>query len=237
MADASWGSGWPTCDRSKIVTIVRHDGLRLPIHRDLADLVSLLMDLTELMGYDIRPDWTWGYACRPIANTSTPSNHSWGTAVDINAPANPRRQRGLPMITNIPRKVVDLWKAHGFRWGGDFAWPDPMHMEFMGTVAQARATVARLRAFLAGAPAPPAPVGRPVLPGVAFPGTVGLNDSGEAVKTWQRLLRARGYAIAVDGVFGLATNHVVVDWQRRHHPPLDVDGAAGPATWHSLQFA
>jgi len=235
MAHSSFGAGWPNCDRGPIVTLVRHDGLRLPVHRDLADLTAMLMDLTELAGYDIRPDWTWGYACRPIANTSTPSNHSWGTAVDVNAPVNPRRKRGLPMVTNLPRRVIDLWKAHGFRWGGDFSWPDPMHFEFMGTAAQARATAARLRAFLGAAPAPPAPAGRPIVP-FDYPGAVSMGSTGQAVRTWQLALQARGYAIAVDGRFGPGTNHVVVDWQRKH-PPLRVDGKAGPATWHSVLFA
>ena len=236
MASSTFGPGWPTCDRSKIVTVVRRDGLRLPIHRDLADLVTLLMDLTELMGYDIRSDWTWGYACRPIANTSTPSNHSWGTAVDINAPTNPRRQRGLPMVSNIPRRVVDLWKGHGFRWGGEFSWPDPMHFEFMGTTAQARATAARLRAFLSGAPAPPAPQHRPVVP-YAYPGPAVRGSLGQVVRTWQMALQARGYPVKVDGEFGKATEAAILDWQGGHHPPLAVDGKAGQATWHSLLFA
>ena len=51
MAHSSWGQGWPNCNRSNIVTIVRRDGLRLPIHRELAPLVTILMDLTEVAGY------------------------------------------------------------------------------------------------------------------------------------------------------------------------------------------
>lgn len=236
MADASFGPAWPNCDRAgRIVTVVRHDGLRLPIHRDLADLVTILMDLTELGGYDIVPGWTWGYACRPIAGTSIPSNHSQGAAVDINAPTNPRRS-DRRLVTNMPPWMVNLWKGHGFRWGGNFAWPDAMHYEFMGTAAQARATAARIRAYLsaAGKPAPAPPGTRPVP--VDYPGAVRLGDRSTAVRVWQQKFRERGYAIAVDGVFGPGTHSVVVDWQRRH-PPLAVDGLAGPDTWHSVLFA
>jgi hypothetical protein len=236
MAHSSFGPPWPNCDRSNIVTLVRADGLRIPVHRELADLTAMLMDLTELRGYNIVPGWTWGYACRSIAGTSTPSNHSQGTADDINAPTNPRRRRGLPMVTDMPGWMVKLWKDHGYRWGGDFSWPDPMHFEFMGTAADARAITARLRAFLrgSGAPAPrPPAAGRPVP--VSFPGSVRLGDRGAAVRTWQTALRQRGYSVAVDGIFGPGTNHVVVDWQRRHG--LTADGVAGPVTWHSLLFA
>jgi hypothetical protein len=232
MADRSFGPGWPNCDRSRIVTLVRSDGLRLPIHNDLAGLVAILLDLTELRGYNVRPDWTWGYACRPIAGTRTPSNHSWGTAVDINAPVNPRKR---PLTTNIPRAVVNMWKAHGFRWGGDYqaSTPDPMHMEFMGTKFDAARIEARLRKFL-GAKTPQVPHVPPRTPEQPlYPGQVEMGDRGEAVKAWQRQLVRRGYGhIAVDGIFGERTNHVVRDWQAKHG--LRVDGIAGRRTWASL---
>jgi hypothetical protein len=103
MAHSSFGGGWPSCNRSRIVTLVRSDGLRIPLHQDLIDLVQICLDVTEALGYDVKSGQTWGYACRPIAGTNKPSNHSWGTGVDINSLDNPRRARGLPMVTNIPR--------------------------------------------------------------------------------------------------------------------------------------
>jgi hypothetical protein len=232
MAHSSFGPGWPNCSRSQIVTLVRKDGLRLPVHQDIAGLVAVLLDLTELSGYDVKPGQTWGYACRAIAGTSTPSNHSWGTAIDINAPSNPRRKRGLPRITDIPKKVVALWKNHGFRWGGDYSWPDSMHFEFMGTASDAQRIERRLRAYLGSATptVPHIPDRRP--PAADFPGTVRMGDSGPVVRAWQRALNAAGYTIAVDGVFGEATNHVVRDWQAKH--ALTIDGIAGPRTWTSL---
>jgi hypothetical protein len=96
MAHSSFGGGWPSCNRSRIVTLVRSDGLRIPLHQDLIDLVQICLDVTEALGYDVKSGQTWGYACRPIAGTNKPSNRSWGTAVDINSLDNPRRARGLP---------------------------------------------------------------------------------------------------------------------------------------------
>lgn len=155
-ASRGWGPGWPNCQRGTIVTLVRPDGLRLPIRREIAPLVAWLMDETERRGYDIRPDWTWGYACRAIRGSSSPSNHSWGLAVDINAPKNPMGSR---LITDMPRWMTDLWKAHGFGWGGDYrSRPDAMHMEFLGTPADAARYIAQVQK-----PKPPV-----VLPFIGF---------------------------------------------------------------------
>jgi peptidoglycan hydrolase-like protein with peptidoglycan-binding domain len=90
-----------------------------------------------------------------------------------------------------------------------------------------RAATARLFAWLSAQNGH-----RPVEPD--YPGPVELGDEGWAVKVWQRQLVRRGYRLAVDGKFGPATLRAVTHWQRAHHPPLEVDGDAGPATWHSL---
>lgn len=79
----------------------------------------------------------------------------------------------------------------------------------------------------------------PPSPGVpAYPGTVKLKDTGRAVSTWQDqfnkhyLGEGGPNSLQVDGVFGLATHHVVVTFQRARG--LVVDGIAGQATWHEL---
>lgn len=163
MADSSFGPGWPTRNPN-IITLVRKDGLRLPVHKELSKLTAMCMDLTEALGYDILPGQTWGYANRPISGTNKPSNHSWGTAVDINAPSNPyasaewhrRNARGtkpfgLQIVCNIPEKIVKLWEGQGFRWGGRYTTkPDPMHFEFMGSVTDARRKTRDLGALLMG---------------------------------------------------------------------------------------
>src|SRR3982750_2400753 len=52
------------------------------------------------------------------------------------------------------------------------------------------------------------------------------------VRTLQDLLRARGHSVAVDGVFGPATETAVRAFQADHHLP--VDGVVGPQTWPVL---
>lgn len=55
------------------------------------------------------------------------SRHAWGLAVDVNAAANPF---GAPSRQD-PR-LVEIFKRHGFAWGGDWPRPDAMHFEYRG---------------------------------------------------------------------------------------------------------
>lgn len=59
--------------------------------------------------------------------------------------------------------------------------------------------------------------------------TVRLGDAGDAVRAVQSLLRED---IAVDGVFGPATDAAVRELQSVFLPPAD--GIVGPHTWHML---
>ena len=169
MGHPSFGPMWPG-KNPHITTLTRVDGLRLPVHAELKELIRLCIDFTELMGYDVKPGETWGYANRPISGTQTPSNHSQGTSIDINAPANPyasadwhrRNARGtkpfgLQVVCNIPQNVFELWESQGFSLGVRYKnKPDPMHIEFLQPVSVAREMTNRFHAWLAanGNPAP-----------------------------------------------------------------------------------
>jgi peptidoglycan hydrolase-like protein with peptidoglycan-binding domain len=56
--------------------------------------------------------------------------------------------------------------------------------------------------------------------------------TGHPVKTLQHLLRAHGKNIAVDGIFGPATERAVREFQAARG--LAVDGIVGPHTWSAL---
>jgi hypothetical protein len=68
------------------------------------------------------------YAARTVERVATAplSHHSWGAAVDINAPQNPYGARPA----QDPR-LVAVMEAHGFTWGGRWTVPDGMHFEFV----------------------------------------------------------------------------------------------------------
>ncbi|MDQ1395132.1 MAG: hypothetical protein QOG64_391 [Acidimicrobiaceae bacterium] len=70
------------------------------------------------------------YVPKLIEDSTSISMHTWGLAVDLNVPTNQRGTRG-----DMDPQVVAIFKAWGFRWGGDFhTVPDPMHFELIGLV-------------------------------------------------------------------------------------------------------
>lgn len=76
-------------------------------------------------------DYGGCYVPRYIAGKSTLSNHSFGTAIDLNVQDN---LRGVP--GKMDRTVVEIFKRFGFDWGGDWSYTDPMHFELARLVKQ-----------------------------------------------------------------------------------------------------
>ena len=162
MAHSSWGPMWPNCQTARVITVVTESGVRLPVRKEIAPLVvGLVRDLEEARGKSFNPAWCWGFACRAISGTSTPSNHSGGLAIDLDAPENPymsaathalphplrkRFANGKMLRGTMPGRASSIAKKWGFYWGGDYtSKPDPMHFEFVGSVEDAARRVKRLR--------------------------------------------------------------------------------------------
>ncbi len=85
---------------------------------------------------------------------------------------------------------------------------------------------------------PPAPIPPPVVTATppAYPGPLTRRGSvGPRVRTIQRRLKARGWRIKVDGIYGPATEAIVRAFQREKR--LGVDGVVGPRTWAALWTA
>jgi hypothetical protein len=78
--------------------------------------------------------------------TSTPSNHSWGIAIDLNWQRNPMSTTRV--VTDIPPRVATLWEAWGFNWGGRWmpnggTLADATHVEYTLTRRRAARDAAR----------------------------------------------------------------------------------------------
>lgn len=109
------------------------------IHKKcLASLDRILNAIWDHAGHDqakitaAHLDETGGtYAFR--ANRNNPaalSNHSRGIAIDLAPDSNPNRKAWVEDGTMLPRWVIQIFKAEGWRWGGDFnTTKDAMHFE------------------------------------------------------------------------------------------------------------
>lgn len=157
-AQRGWGAGWPSCSGAAgnlVIVSADRSGVRVSVHKRIARLVDMLMDETERRGYLMKSGQTGAYNCRAIAGTKTPSNHSWGLAVDVNWQDNPFTTN--LKANHIPAWMPPLWNRYGFAWGGNYSGKrDFMHFEFMGTPADADAmTALALKELLGTPPAPP----------------------------------------------------------------------------------
>lgn len=87
----------------------------------------------------------WGYCYREIRGSSTNlSNHSSGTAIDLNSTKHPLGKIGTFPNEKVPM-IRALAKKYGILWGGDFKHrKDEMHFEIALTPAKAAALVEKL---------------------------------------------------------------------------------------------
>jgi hypothetical protein len=101
-----------------------------------ASLMSIFNEIWNACGHDQHKvdatgasDFGGCFNIRPIAGSpGSWSNHSWACAIDLSPSSN-----GFNVEhTTLAHIVVDSFKAHGARWGGDYVHrKDPMHFEFV----------------------------------------------------------------------------------------------------------
>ena len=87
----------------------------------------------------------WGYAYRPVRGETTGlSNHSSGTAIDINASKHPLgKANTFTVLQEVTLQA--LVKKYGLRWGGNYkSRLDAMHYEVIETPAQVKLRMKKL---------------------------------------------------------------------------------------------
>ena len=145
-----WGPGWPDCQRDKIVP---HPVFQGGVHKDILELVNLLVAELQRRGYKFQDGWSWGFGCRATkgGNGDVPSFHSWGLALDFNAPINTFGASAdqVQLAKDEYRWVVALMREYGFFWLGPWI-KDWMHFSFCGSPADARALTEKARRELGG---------------------------------------------------------------------------------------
>lgn len=123
------------------IALIRAGGVKVRVNRRAAPLFRGFLDELAADGYAIRQRDTGGYNHRfkhcAVATSCEGqlSDHSWGTAVDVNWTTNPLGTTSTCAITSdLPDNITELAKRWGLRWGGNFSChnKDPMHFEVIG---------------------------------------------------------------------------------------------------------
>ena len=151
-----WGPGWSSADTTCSAIrphIKPHPLFAGGVHEDIEALVNLLVTEIERRGYDFQIPGCWGFACRGTKSSSgatggTPSFHSWGLALDFNAPQNVfGSAESQSDIASNNRWIVKLMREYGFYWLGP-PIRDWMHFSFVGNRRDARRMTRKARANL-----------------------------------------------------------------------------------------
>jgi len=88
----------------------------------------------------------WGYCYRDVRGVPGKlSNHSSGTAIDLNASKHPLGKVGTFDAAKVPM-IKALAKKYGLTWGGDWARKDEMHFEINLDAAKTAALITKLGA-------------------------------------------------------------------------------------------
>lgn len=87
----------------------------------------------------------WGYCFRMVRGTTDKlSNHSSGTAVDLNATKHPLGKAGTFPAEKVPM-IQALAKKYGLTWGGDYKnRKDEMHFEVSVSAEKAKKLIEKL---------------------------------------------------------------------------------------------
>ena len=98
---------------------------RIYCNRDLVSpLETALRNLVDRGFLSELRTWDGCFNIRKKRGASSPSLHSWGLAVDVNAAWN---QFGKP--PTLTRGFVKCFTDAGFDWGGTWSKPDGMHFQ------------------------------------------------------------------------------------------------------------
>lgn len=127
------------------VPIINSSGTRttmnLTVHKKLAGEITQIFTEMANMGFPVKTGTTCGYNWRSMVSSSSQSHHSYGCVIDLNWDDNPYISNSLTVGSSayapyknrfsVTPEVVQIWKRHGFYWGGDWnSAKDYMHFTY-----------------------------------------------------------------------------------------------------------
>lgn len=107
---------------------------RIYCHKAIAEeLVETFHEVVAAGVWDVIKNYSGCYVFRLKRNGTRLSMHSFGAAIDFDAPHNmmgTALERTAIGGTKEGREVVDIFEARGWTWGGRFPTPDAMHFQW-----------------------------------------------------------------------------------------------------------
>lgn len=130
-APANAGKMFGAADRSgnNMVPVKTASGAVFRVNKEVAGNFAAFMRDLESRGYHIDPKdrGAGGYNYRSKNGASGLSEHSYGTAIDINPAINTDSNKGK---NNLPPDVAQIAQKYGLTWGGLWNRQDTMHFEY-----------------------------------------------------------------------------------------------------------
>ena len=107
--------------------------MKLTVNSNLVDnYQNVFRQLTD-MHWTVDPTYTGAYDYNHTPRPSgAPSDHTLGSAVDINWDNNWNTGDGSSAAVRGNEQVIEAFASQGFYWGGDWSHPDDMHFTFTG---------------------------------------------------------------------------------------------------------
>ena len=133
-------NGWPASPDQKEIGIkefkIKNTDRKMRLQKDagviLAAFAAEFHAQVEPIDEGVFDDWAYAY--REVRGSDSDlSNHSSGTAIDLNATKHPLHAENT-FTKQQAAKIRELCKKYGLRWGGDYSKrKDEMHFEIIET--------------------------------------------------------------------------------------------------------
>lgn len=184
----------------------------------IGSLVNVMTDIKEQFPIVYAGLGTAGMLCARYVRGSTTSisNHSWGTAIDLTLNGI-LDQRGNNKVQAGLAQIAPIFNQHGWFWGAGFRTEDGMHFEIGDK---------KIREWHASGMFGNTPVGNAPSPALS------LGDRGSEVVELQKKLNTFGESLDIDGEFGRNTLAAVMAFQSSQG--LVPDGIVGEKTQQAL---
>jgi hypothetical protein len=145
-------NGWPASPDQKEIGIkefkIKNTDRKMRLQKDagviLAAFAAEFHAQVEPIDEGVFDDWAYAY--REVRGSDSDlSNHSSGTAIDLNATKHPLHAENT-FTKQQAAKIRELCKKYGLRWGGDYAKrKDEMHFEVIETPDEVKERIKNMK--------------------------------------------------------------------------------------------